>query len=1142
MATAPRIDYFDGSGTTNELVLTTNLFNLVFTGSVDANTIDVQIDVNGAGFVSDPSLVGLTVPKFTLPNLASYPNGLPLDKGRNIIRLRAIDLSGAVSPVSTIIVDVMSNSDIGLIPAPPTGVQIKRKTTNVELAWSDLTTQSATGYHVYASTEPGGGGSGYLRVNAEMIPAARPTTTSVETFAAATASFDFSEDESLDLQIIARTVDPVSGAVVEQKTLNQYPLIQNPNVRFSFTVDAMSTVKNHTFSHDRGASVGSGILNNDVFAAVQSDDPLYYVVSAIYFDKTTGVLQESRFSVELAGAPLSLDAAVRGIRIRDQRAISQGYIQEVQRKEPTLALIPGSTVREVHIEPFSNEMQKAYFLADWVHRSKSFAAMLAIDDPTFSGVSVPVSQSSYKQNLKTALSIADDSAVQSFIDSSFDSLASSFGIARQGSRSAVVNQTFYTTTKPVKDLIVAQGAIVSSSTNSTAPRFVAQGAVILSAANALAYYNPDLRRYEVQVQMVADIPGGAGNVPAGALDTVTSGANGLQTVNEFAADFGRDAASNLEVAEEGARALSSLDTGTEGGYERISFGTPGVLDAFIVKSGDPQMMRDYDDVRKKHIGGKVDIYIKGTNERTVTETFAFQFSVAKSVRFDVIDAEQLTFRARDSRLTPSNPIQEMLNNPSQGFGLRNHSNLPTTEYDLTGVTILDYRTIKLNTLIPQPSTLLDDFVEGDYRYRSNNKFTAGVQPIRRVTSVIGSSSGALDPASGFTLYKLQDPLLDGESTMATDYVTINQVDGVPNGEAIPINDEQHVLIGEFPEPLGSVGVNAFTLAVYSLDRSILYNGPDTANPDYLVVAGSQTKPLKIVRSSTSSIPTGATVSVDYEHDENFVVTYVVNDTLQQVQARVKKAKHLTADALVKQAVENPLSAEVTVQLAANAVQPTVDSALRTAVSVLLDRKGIGNVVHQSDMTGSMERVDGVDYLVQPFTKLTLQDGAVRVRDPILSDYVFISSLSQFTNAVYILTDDLPFATTDGGGPSTVHHGVYKDELIMESSPTLADVGAAVNRAFVIGKNGAIIQGYSDDATLLPEFITAEAVAAERLRRTANRVLVSLNAGLSPADVPTDHSFAVTYVVSGDRGSKDIGASQVEYLTPGDLTVTYKKAV
>lgn len=1141
MATAPKIDYFDGSGTTTDLVLTTNLFNLVFTGSVDSNTIDVQIDVNGSGFVSDPTLVGLSIPDFTVPNLTSFPNGLNLDKGRNILRLRAIDLSGSVSPITTIVVDVKSDAEIGLVPTPPTGVQMNRKATTVELSWSDLTTQDATGYHVYASTGAGGGGSGYLRVNAEMIPATQPISTSVETFGLAGASFDFAESESVDLQIVARTVNPVSGAVIEQKTLSQYTLIQNPNVRFAFTVDALTVGKNYVFSHNRGASVGSGILNNDVFSAVQTEDPIFYVVSAVYFDRATGIMQESRFSVELGGTPLALDGTVRGVRIRDSRTISQGYITEVQKKEPTLALIPGSTVREVHVEPFSNEMQKAYFLADWVHRSKSFAAMLAIDDPTFTGSSVPVAQSSYKQSLKTALSIADDTAVQSFIDSSFDSLASSFGVARQGTRSAVVNQTFFTSTRPVKDLTVAQGAIVSSSTNSSAPRFIAQGAVVLSASNAAAYYNPDTRRYEIQVQMVADTPGGQGNVPAGAIDTVTSGASGLVTINEFASDFGRDVQENLGLAEDGQRSLSSLDTGTEGGYERIAFGTPGVLDAYIVKSGDPQMMRDYDDVRGKHIGGKVDIYVKGTNERTVNETFAFQFSVAKSVRFDVVDATELMFRARDSRLTPSNPIQEMLNNPSQGLGLRNHSNLPTTDYDLTGVTVLDYRTIRLNTLIPQPQTLLDDFVEGDYRYRSNNRFTAGVQPIRRVTSVIGSGSGALESATGYTLYKLEDPLLDGESVNASDYVTINQVNNVPNGEALAINDEQHVLIGEFQEPMGSVGVNSFTLAVYSLDRTILYNGPDTANPDYLVVPGSQTKPLKVVRSSSSAIPTGATVSIDYEHDENFSVTYVVNDTLQQVQQRIKKTKHLTADAAVKQALENPLSAEVTVRLLPNAVQSTVDSGLRTAVSVLLDRKGIGNQVHQSDMTGSMEKVDGVDFLVQPYTKLTLQDGALRIRDEVLPDYDYLPSLSQFTNAVYILTQELLFATTDGGGPSTVHHGVYKDELIMESSPTLADVGVRVNQSFIIGRNGAIINGYSDDATLYPVFVTAENVAAERLRLTANRILVSLNAGISPADYPTDHAFTCTYVVSGDRGSKDLGASQIEYLSPGDLTITFKRA-
>src|SRR5690606_37457406 len=141
----------------------------------------------------------------------------------------------------------------------------------------------------------------------------------------------------------------------------------------------------------------------------------------------------------------------------------------------------------------------------------------------------------------------------------------------------------------------------------------------------------------------------------------------------------------------------------------------GLLETKIVESGDPFMMRDYDEVRNKHIGGKVDVYVRGTLERTIQETFAFQFSIARSTRFDVIDPTNLIFRARDSRLTEDNPISEMLYNPSQDLGLRNHSTTPTASYDLTGVVIVDYQTIQLNTSIPQPNTFLDDFVEGDYR-------------------------------------------------------------------------------------------------------------------------------------------------------------------------------------------------------------------------------------------------------------------------------------------------------------------------------------------------------------------------------------------------------------------------------------------
>jgi hypothetical protein len=911
-----------------------------------------------------------------------------------------------------------------------------------------------------------------------------------------------------------------------------------PNFNLNMRLSDLNYTNFFTFNHDRNAGLVNGILNSDTFATVFPIDPLFYVVTAVYFDSATGIYQESRYSQELSGSPLILNNTVRGIQIRGQSQVIQDYITEINSVQPTLSLIPGSSVREVHIEPFSNEVQKAYFLMDFVHRCQSFQALLQVDDPGLTGTSVPVINSQYKQALQAALSLNDSTSVQNIVDAAFDSLAQNFGTTRQGLRPAVVMQTFYVTTTPTQDLVVSQTATVSSSTNSTAPQFQASGSVIMSAANAQSYYNNATQRYEIQVQMVATTPGSIGNLPSGAIDTVVSGASGFSTTNVFASYGGLDEQSNLALAEDAMNALSSLDTGTEGGYSRIAEETAGVVQTAIVKSGDTFMMRDYDPIRKKHIGGKVDIYVDGTIERTITQTFAFQFNTASDVKFTVVDPVNLIFRAQDSRLSPSNPIFEMLYNPSQNLGLYNISNSPAEAYDLTGVVLVDYQTIQLSTLIPQPTTLLDDFIEGDYRFISNNDFTPTLQPIIRITSITGEVSGVLDSAVGYTLYQLQDPLLEGQSTIATDYVSINQVNNVPSGASIQVNDELHVLIGEFEEPLNSVGVNTFTINVYSSDRTIEYNGPNTANPDYLLIAGTQTTPVKIVRSTLTNIANGATVSIDYQKDENFTVVYVINDVLQQLQTAINTSKHITADVLVKQSLQNPLNVEATIQLLPNADQATTDSNIRTAYSVMIDNNGIGGSVHQSKTVSAINGSAGVDFVVQPFTRHTLQDGSIRVRDQIVPEYIYIPSLSQSTNAVFLLTQELPFSTSDGGGPSNIFHGVFMDDLVMGQAASLASVGTAVNQAWIIGNGGAVISGYTDNATLLPIVQIASAIPAEVATLTANRVLVSLNIG----DNPSNHTFSATYVISGDTGDVDVEASPLEFLTPGSLTLTYRAAV
>lgn len=1137
MLAAPQIKLPDDSGVTTQLVVTTNNPQFAFSGTVSTSTVDVQINLNGSGWVSDPSFVALSGTSFAVPNPSSYPGGLDLNRGSNTIQLRAIDLTGAVSSISSASIEVVSSLDFQNQVSPPTGLLLRRRARSIDILWSNVGLEDATGFNVYASTGEGGTGTGYLRVNKDLIPSTAVLETVTDEFPLGDVEYAFSDSTDLDVQLLVNTVNPSDGTRVEQKVLNQYPLISSPNYRVAFQLRGLESTSRFSFSHNRNLSDESGILNNDIFGAVSSTSPLFYVVTAVYFDQTTGSLVESRYSTEMAGVPLILDTTIRGIDIREQGQITESYIQEVQKKEPTLSLIPGSTIREIHMEPFSNEVQKVYFLQDFVHRSKSFAALLAIDDPGYTGTSVAVSDSTYKQELRTALATSDDTAVQLLINSAFDSLAENFDVPREGPKPAQVVQTFFTRNRPTRNLTVAQGAVVSSSTVAGAPRFVSKGQTTMYAAAADSYYNNATKRYEIRVQMVAESTGPAGNVPAGSLDSVVAGANGLLTTNEVRAEDGQRTESNLSLAERSSRRLASLDSGTVGGYEKTAISVAGLHNVKIVRSGDTYMMRDWDDVRNKHIGGKVDIWIKGAIERTVSETFAFQFNTARRIKFDVISADNLVFRARDSRLSPTNPIQEMLSDPDQSLGLFNFSDLPTSSYDLTGVTILDYNTIQLSSDFPQPTTRLDDFVEGDYRYRSNNRFTPTVQPVRRVVSVVGETSGPLDGAVGYNLYKIQDPLLEGESTRATDFVSINQVDGVPNGQPKLVNDEAHVLIGAFEESLNSVGVNLFSLAVYSADRSVLYNGPDSSDPDYLIVPGSQTSAAKIVRSENTTILSGSTVSVDYEHDENFVVTYVINDVLQTLQRLVTSQSHATADVLVKQAVENPIYLESTIQLLPNVEKSVTDSAVRTSISILTDSKKTGGSVHQSDFVGTMEKSPGVNYLVQPFSRMTLVDGALRIRDAVAPIAVFVPSLSAGQQAVYMLEEELPFSTLDSGTDGLSHFGVYRDDITMIPSLSLQTLSTLAGQFWIVGRLGAVIEGLSDNATLLAEGFTASELDKARADKVGNHVFISLPVGV----LPEASAYTATYTVQGDRGVRDLVTTDVEYLTPGNIVLTYRKA-
>lgn len=1149
MATAPQIALRDNSGFTTNLVFTTNESAITITGTVDVNTAIIQVSINGAPFVSDPTLVSFVLQTFTIPNPVSFPSGLLLQLGLNTFQIRAIDIVGGVSPISTVSVTRVASIDQTSAQIP-TGIRVERHRDSVDIlvaqpaaivvASSTTVTSQPTflGFNFYASANPGGATTGYFKINAS--PVSQTTTFQEDVFGTLSDVAVWDNTFHKNIRIRVTDMDEFGNELgVRLDSIHDTSTLAG-RLRFQSTFENFTLNNFVLFNHSRAG--GTNIINSDQFGGVAATDPLYYVTTGLYFDPISNQEIETPFSQEVLGTPLTIDTSIRDLPGRTQKQIVTDYVLAVQRVNTQISLIPGSVTRDVDIDPFASEAERIWFLLDFVHKSQSFLTLLTIDNVSGSGISDPVAGSAYKTALQAALGFTSDTAVQALVDQQFDKLAANVNKTRLPGRPAVGQVVIFVTTTPTKDIIIPAGTFVTSNadstTGATAQTFRIGGSFTLPAANAQAFFNFNTKRYEITVDIVAVNAGAAGNLPAGAITNIL-GVSGVSVINTSATVFGDDQETNADLSARAILGFSAVDTGTEGGYASTAAEQIGVIKAKIVKSGDPLMMRDYDNLRMKHIGGKVDIWVQGLRERQVSEKFAFTFEIANNVQCEIIDLTNLIFRVLDSRVTPQTPIIEILNNPTQNLGVRNVTT--GLSYDLTGVVILDYQTFQLNTTITQPTTHIDDIIVADYRFRVVNQFHFTLQPVRRVISVVGEVAGPLDPTNNFQLFKTDDPLITGESTIADDFLTIIQFNGIPSGNTIPVNNEVHVLIGFQNEPLDSIGINTLTIKVFSADRLTTFSGPGSSNPDYEVVMGTPTTPVQIVRTSGSTIKSGQSVSVDYVHDENFTVTYVINDLLQQLQQVVNAKRHTTADVLVKQAIQNFVQIETTVQLASGATKDKVDPNIRSAVSLELNRKIIGQGIAQSNVDAAINDTTGVAFNVLPMALMAYADGSQKLREIVLSDFKHILSLDIGGNRVFILTSSLQEPTTDGGGLATEHKGVFQDDVALTMSASLLQVGTAPNQSWIIGSGGAAITGYSDDATLISQGVPTDQLAATRLKLTADHVLVSLTGAGIPEDDPSNHKYAVSYIIRNDTGSHDIVAADVEFIDLGDFPITYRNA-
>jgi uncharacterized phage protein gp47/JayE len=1146
MATTPTITGPDGVERTL-LRFSTTLQSRFFTGTIGADTVDVEVSIRGGGFTNDADLVVFEGTIWTVPNPAAFPDGLDLLPGRNSIQVRSVDASGSVSAPAEAVVTLVQEADIGIVAAPPTNISVTQLDGKIRIDVEGLDDEGFQGFNFYASIDEGGGNSGYRRINLETVSEGTTTEelspiSTIETDSGVVV--DINGDPVADplfFRVTGQQED--EDLTVIQLDLNERVAIAETvrEIRTTITIESVREIQTFGFDHNRLAGPNSdpATISNSTFAALSAEELLYYVVTAVFFDALANVEFESSFSQEVVAQPLRITATLGSFPTVSRQALVRDFITSVFRSNPQIRVEEGATLRETVIDPHSSETERLRFILDFLHRARSPTQLLTIDDPTGSGTSISVTTSAYKQALKKAFLLTNNADVQALIDSAIESYASNFGVFRRPGRSAQGEVTFFTRSRPTRTLQFPLGTVVAGGSRT----YRTTRAASIPLNQIASFFDPVSGRFQVTVPVKAATVGSAGNVGAGQVRSISSAVSGVSVTNSAAMFGGQDQETNHQLVERARNRLASVDAGTARGYLQTAADVPGVVKANVVQAGHPLMQRDLDE-DGVHRGGKVDVWVIGENVATVTDSFAFTFEIAQDVQFVLVSTPaDLEFRAIDPNLSSENPIVEMLDFPEAGYEFRNASTGQV--FDLTGVTITSFDTIRLSADVVQPPVDLTDVVLGSYRRRVGTVFVFPRQPVSEVTAVTGVVSGVL-PATSFALHHPDPPLEKGRSSLAGDFLEIvpfEDTDGnmVPSGELITVEDESHVLIGEFPEFVDSLGAVFLTIVVTNEDGTITYKGPNdpSGDPDYTIILGDQTTALSIKRIEGGDIASGQTVLISYSHDENFTVTYLTNLVISVTQDAIEVRRHATADVIVKEAVPVPLELQATIVLNKGKDQSDVDPALRTNIENFLTNLRLGDPSRQSDIINIIENTSGVSYVVVPITKMVRGEGSQVVREDLTTDLaaeiVLLVELSTESVLVWLIKEKLDAATTNGGGSTTEFRGVVQDDVFLDllgANALLTSLGIVAGRTYIIGAEGASIPGYSDDVTL--GSLSSEQKLQTRKDLTGNRVLVST----PPSDSPVNHNYAVTYIVGADSGAKDINPGDAEYLVVGNFLFTY----
>lgn len=945
------------------------------------------------------------------------------------VRFYALDeVALGQSDPAEVAISFITTIDLPISAPVPTGITVDRANTYLRPTTAEVSLDGYDGdflgYNFYVSTTSGGGTAGYSLLNDEYVV----VPSSVKTYKTSVGS---SEQKSGNVVVSA-------GTSVELD-MDQYS--------YDFDASALSRM------------VAAGTLDG---TDLDGSTTYYFVATTMMYDTTLGMVVESTYSPEVYARFVTFSAVYNELPVRSRDQIAVTLMQRLYGRNSQVHLMPSSVYKDI-LDPISEEFSDYYVIQDFLAKTESIKGLMQFDDEDGDGVSDSVETSVNKTRLRLALKLTNADQVQDLIDTYFEKKAANFNITRLSPGYAKGTVLYYASSIPEEGLSIVDGAILSTGPgygNSNAPvKFTVTGSKFIPYSKKEIYYNSVEDRYEIEAVIKASYFGSLANVSAGAINFSVSGADPRFSVeNTSPTSGGTDTESNLSLGNRTQLAIAGVDSGTEGGYLLTALSVPGVRSARVESGGDPLMVRDIDSTTGEHIGGKVDVYVQseslGEKQDIIAYSYDGPLGEGSEEIFFVEDAINFRVRTENSNVTSATPIFEVI---------RIYNATRAANYDISGYVVVgDGDTV----LLTQNSTNLRigmatmDVIEVDYRYRGSNSYILDNQPVEEIVSITGDVDGLLS-VENYDLYKLEDPLLNGESTIAQDGISLNYFNGVPTDSTINVSAEAHVFLTSTSIKLAKKGIDIDTIVVSSDDTGIDVYEKDL---DYTIGKGGQAGYSYLYLQPYSKIRAGSTVYVGYTHSQNFKVVYTVNEALLNVQSSLDETKHAAADVVAKKAVHNYVDIVLQVIRMKGFSAATVEDKIQTLIGNYVSNLHVGQPLMMDNVIALVKSVDGVKTLVLPITRMRKQDDSFIPRDYVgYADFkVYTQNASKGVTSYITVNSVLNYGTLTNGGSSTRFRSIYEGGTSLVLSDTPLEVSSAQGRGYILA-DGKLLVSTTDGA-------------------------------------------------------------------------------